>query len=115
MIVNILKEVISISMLTLLRRKHFTFLNSCGRQCLQLFCGKSLSKSYPGNFFCLILQQQQNSVTFPVSPTNVVIDTVTVNTNGQSASLVFEADAQVTYNLENVDMLRLMKKKKAEI
>lgn len=32
--------------------------------------------------------------------------------NGQSASYVFEADTQITYNPENVDVLRLMKKKK---
>lgn len=51
-------------------------------------------------------------MTCPISPTNVVIDAITVNKNGQNASQVFEADAQITYNLENVDMLRLMKKKK---
>lgn len=65
MIVNILKEVIPIFMLTLLRKKKFTLLNSSDKQYLQLFCGKCLFKNYLF-FFCLVLQQQQQNQMWPV-------------------------------------------------
>lgn len=111
-IVDILKKVMTIFMLTLFRKKKFTLLNSWDKQYLQHFCGKSLSKNYP--FFCLILQQQQNQM-WPVHKCHQWSNgAITGDRNGQSTPHVFEADAQRTYSLENVDVLTLTKKEEAE-
>ena len=74
MIVNILKEVIPIFMLTLLRKKKFTLLNSSDKQYLQLFCGKCLFKNYLFFFlFSFATTTTKPNVTCPISPSNEVM------------------------------------------